>query len=53
MERKKFNKINLSFFRDNKLLWKPVKLFFSNKENFGTNKKIVEEDELMEDNQEE
>ena len=42
-ERKKFfNGLNPSFVTDNKLFWKTVKPFFSNKGNYGANIKLVE-----------
>ena len=50
-ERKKFfNKLNPSFVNDNKLFWKTVKPFFSNKGSFEGNIKLVEKDEVLQDN---
>ena len=47
-ERKKFfNGLNPSFITDNKLFWKMVKPFFSDKENYGANIKLVEEEEVL------
>ena len=41
-ERNKFfNNLNLSFVTDNKLFWKKIKTFFSNKNDHGTNIKLV------------
>ena len=49
-ERKKFfNKLNPSFFNDNKLFWKTIKPFFSNKGSSGSNIKLVEKDEILQD----
>ena len=44
-----FNNLNLSFVTDNKLFWKTIKLFFSNKGNYGSQIKIVEKDEVLQD----
>ena len=45
-ERKKFfNNLNTSFVNDNKLFWKTVKPFFSNKGSFGNKIKLVENEE--------
>ena len=48
-ERRKnfFNSLNTSFVNDNKLFWKTVKPFFSNKGSFGNKIKLVENDELL------
>ena len=49
-ERKKFfNKLNPYFVIDNKLFWKAIKPFFSNKESSGSNIKLVEKDEILQD----
>ena len=49
-ERKKFfNNLNTSFVNDNKLFWKTVKPFFSNKGSFGNKIKLVENDEVWHD----
>ena len=49
-ERKNFfNSLNTSFVNDNKLFWKTVKPFFSNKGSFGNKIKLVENDELLQD----
>ena len=51
-ERKKFfNKLNPSFLNDNKLLWKTIKPFYSNKGSSGSNMKLVEKDEILLDDQ--
>ena len=44
-----FNNLNTSFVNDNKLFWKTVKPFFSNKGSFGNKIKLVENDELLQD----
>ena len=50
---KKREKISLivliPFVNDNKLFWKTVKPFFSNKGSFGNKIKLVENDELLQD----
>ena len=47
-ERKEyFNKLNPSFANDNKLFWKTVKPFFSNKGSSESNIKLVEKDEVL------
>ena len=52
-ERKKFfNGLNPSFVTDNKLFWKPVKPFFCDKGNYGTNIKLVEEEEVLQNDSE-
>ena len=52
-ERKNFfNKLNTSFVSDNKLFWKTVKLFFSNKGSQRGNIKLVEGDKLLHDDSE-
>ena len=49
-ERKKFFiNLNTSFVNDNKLFWKTVKPFFSNKGSFGNKIKLVENDEVWYD----
>ena len=49
-ERKQFlNDLNLSFVTDNKLLWKTIKPFFSNKGNYESQIKLVEKDEVLQD----
>ena len=51
-ERKKFfNKLNPFFVNDNKLFWKTIKPFFSNKGSSGSNIKLVEKDEILQDDQ--
>ena len=44
-----FNKLNPSFVNDNKLFWKTVKPFFSNKDSSGSKIKLVEKDEVLQD----
>ena len=44
-----FNTLNTSFINDNKLFWKTVKPFFSNKGSFGNKIKLVENEELLQD----
>ena len=52
-ERKIFlKKLNTSFVSDNKLFWKTVKPFFSNKGNHRGNIKLVEGDKLLQDDSE-
>ena len=47
-ERKQFfNKLNPFFVNDNKLFWKTIKPFFSNKGSSGSNIKLVEKDEIL------
>ena len=47
-ERKKFfNKLNPSFVNDNKLLWKTIKPFFSNKASSESNIKLMEKDQIL------
>ena len=49
-ERKRFsNNLNPSFVTDNKLFWKIVKPFFSNKRNYESHIKLVQKDELLQD----
>ena len=49
-ERKRFfNNLNPSFVTDNKLFWKTIKPFFSNKRNYGSQIKLVEKDEVLQD----
>ena len=49
-ERKKFfNKLNPSFVNDNKSFWKTIKPFFSSKGSCGSNIKLVEKDEILQD----
>ena len=45
-----FNNLNPSFVTDNKLFWKTIKPFFSNKGNYGSQIKLVEKDEVLQDN---
>ena len=47
--KKYFNKLTPSFVNDNELFWKTVNPFFSNKGNFGSNIKLVEKDEFLQD----
>ena len=50
-ERKRFfNNLNPSFVTDNKLFWKTIKPFFSNKGNYGSQIILVEKDEVLQDN---
>ena len=42
-----FSGLNLSFVTDNKLFWKRVKPFFSDKGNYGANFKLVDEEVLQ------
>ena len=52
-ERKKFfNSLSPSFVTDNKLFWKMVKPFFSDKGNYGGNIKLVEEEEVLQNDSE-
>ena len=52
-ERKNFfSSLNPSFVKDNKLFWKTVKHFFSNKGHLGTSIKLVEKNELIQNDQE-
>ena len=44
-----FNNLNPSFVTDNKLFWKTIKPFFSNKGNYGSQIKRVEKDEVLQD----
>ena len=47
-ERKKFfSNLNPSFVKDNKLFWKTIKSFFRNKEYLRSQIKLIENDELM------
>ena len=49
-ERKNFfNSFNTSFVIDKKLFWKTVKLFFSKKGSFGNKIKLVQNEELLQD----
>ena len=49
-ERKRFfNSLNPSFVTDNKLFWKTIKPFFSNKGNYGSQIKLIEKDEVLQD----
>ena len=49
-ERKQFfNNFDLSFVTDNKLFWKTIKTLFSNKGNHGSQIKLVEKDEVLQD----
>ena len=45
-----FNSLNPSFVTDNKLFWKTIKPFFSNKGNYRSQIKLVEKDEEWQDN---
>ena len=50
-ERKRFsNNLNPYFVTDNKLFWKTIKPFFSNKGNYGSQIKLVEKDEVLQGN---
>ena len=52
-ERKKFfNGLNPSFVTDNKLFWKTIKPFFSDKGNYGDNIKLVEEEQVLQNDSE-
>ena len=52
-ERKKFfNGLNSSFVTDNKLFWKTIKPFFSDKGNYGDNIKLVEEEQVLQNDSE-
>ena len=42
-----FSIILIFFFTDNKLFWKTIKTFFSNKGNYGSSIKLVEKDEVL------
>ena len=46
-----FNKLNPIFANDNKLFWKTVKPFFSNKGSSGSNINPVEKDEALQDDE--
>ena len=47
-ERKRFfNNLTPLFVTDNKLFWKTIKTFFSNKGNYGSQIKLVEKDEVL------
>ena len=46
-----FNNLNPSFVTDNKLFWKTIKPFFSNKGNYGSQVKLVEKDEVLQDDE--
>ena len=49
-ERKQFfSNLNPSFVTDNKLFWKTIKPFFSNKGHYGLQIKLVEKDEVLQD----
>ena len=47
--KKLFNKLNPSFVNDNKLFLKTIKPFFSNKGSSESNIKLVEKDEILQD----
>ena len=47
-----FNGLNPSFVTDYKVFWKPVKPFFSDKGNYGTNIKLVDEEEVLQNDNE-
>ena len=50
-ERKRFfNSLNPCLVTDNKLFWKTIKPFFSNKGNYRSQIKLVEKDEELQDN---
>ena len=52
-ERKNFfSCLNPSFVKNNKLFWKTLKPFFSNKGNLGPNIKLVKKNELLQNDQE-
>ena len=52
-ERKKFfDGLNPSFVTGNKLFWKTVKPFFSGRGNYGANIKLVEEEEVLQNDRE-
>ena len=52
-ERKKFfNGLNPPFVTENKLFWKTIKPFFSDKGNYGANIKLVEEEEVLQNDSE-
>ena len=42
-----FNNLDLPFVTDNKSFWKKIKPFFSNKENYGSQIKLVEKNEVF------
>ena len=44
-----FNSLNPSFVTDNNLFWKTIKPFFSNKGNYGSQIKLIEKDEVLQD----
>ena len=44
-----FNSLNLSVISDNRKFWKTVKPLFSNKENYGNETKLVENEEIIDD----
>ena len=46
-----FNNLNPSFVTDNKLFWKTIKPFFLNKGNYGSQIKLVEKDEVLQDDE--
>ena len=47
-----FNGLNPSFVTDYKVFWKPVKPFFCDKGNYGTNIKLVDEEEVLQNDNE-
>ena len=47
-----FNGLNPSFAIDNKLFWKTVKRFLSDKGNYGANIKLDEEEEVLQNDNE-
>ena len=52
-KKKKFcNGLNPSFITDNKLFWKMVQPFFSDRGNYGANIKLVEEEEVLQNDNE-
>ena len=44
-----FNSLSLSVISDNRKFWKTVKPLFSNKENYGNKTKLVENEEIIDD----
>ena len=50
--KKFFNGLNQSFVADNKLFWKTVKPFFSDKGNYGASIKLVEREEVLQNDSE-
>ena len=50
--KKKENGLNPSFVTDNKLFWKTIKPFFSDKANCGANIKLIEEEDVLQNDSE-